>query len=222
MKIKYFMLYGRSTTPGRSVPLLWMRIPQLSNTDFTLLVIPMIIYIREWNQFCFGETNLKLIFSFKKFILLQPTTFLPMCKFYELIIKKGKFWLQSVLILLTDTFFCFFLSIYHHKLRMEKIVIRSRTTQAKIWGSIISISGAFIVTFCKGQSIIIADNSPSIQLSQSNGILASVDTNWTFGGLLLTACNILLTIWFVLQVWKWVDHPFGPWSVTFSPKRFLE
>ncbi|XP_014517574.1 WAT1-related protein At3g28050 [Vigna radiata var. radiata] len=84
--------------------------------------------------------------------------------------------------------------------RMEKIVIRSRTTQAKIWGSIISISGAFIVTFCKGQSIIIADNSPSIQLSQSNGILASVDTNWTFGGLLLTACNILLTIWFVLQV----------------------
>lgn len=216
------MLYGRSTTPGRSVPLLWMRIPQLSNTDFTLLVIPMIIYIREWNQFCFGETNLKLIFSFKKFILLQPTTFLPMCKFYELIIKKGKFWLQSVLILLTDTFFCFFLSIYHHKLRMEKIVIRSRTTQAKIWGSIISISGAFIVTFCKGQSIIIADNSPSIQLSQSNGILASVDTNWTFGGLLLTACNILLTIWFVLQVWKWVDHPFDPWSVTFSPKRFLE
>jgi len=114
--------------------------------------------------------------------------------------KKGKFWLQPILILLTETFFCFFLSIYHHNLRMEKIALRRRTTQAKIWGSIVSISGAFIVTFYKGQSIIITDNSPSLQLSQSNGILTSVDRNWAFGGLLLTACNILLTIWFVLQV----------------------
>jgi len=136
-------------------------------------------------------------------------TFLPVFKFYELIIKKGKFWLQPVFTLLTDTFFCFFLSIYHHNLRMEKIAIRSRTTQAKIWGSIISISGAFIVTFCKGQSIIFADNSPSIQLSQSNAILASVDRNWAFGGLLLTACNILLTIWFVFQVCIFVVAYYG-------------
>ncbi|RDX65316.1 WAT1-related protein [Mucuna pruriens] len=107
---------------------------------------------------------------------------------------------ESVLILLTCTFlFCFFLSNYHHNLRKEKIVVRSRSTQAKIWGSIISISGAFIVTFYKGQSIIIADNSPSIQLPQSNDLLASVDRNWAIGGLLLTACNILLTVWFVFQ-----------------------
>ncbi|XP_061369727.1 WAT1-related protein At3g28050-like isoform X1 [Gastrolobium bilobum] len=84
--------------------------------------------------------------------------------------------------------------------RMEKIVVKSRTTLAKVMGSIISISGGLIVTFYKGPSIIIADNSPSFQLPQSNGILISVDTSWVIGGLLLTACNILLTLWFIVQV----------------------
>ncbi|XP_027359016.1 WAT1-related protein At4g15540-like [Abrus precatorius] len=84
--------------------------------------------------------------------------------------------------------------------RMEKIAVKKRTTQGKILGSIVSISGAFIVTFYKGPSIIIADNSISIHLPQSNGILTSVDINWAIGGLLLTGCNILLTIWFVFQV----------------------
>jgi len=84
---------------------------------------------------------------------------------------------------------------------MEKIAIKSRTTQAKVWGSIISISGAFIVTFYKGKSIIIAHNSPSIHLQQSNSILTSIDTNWAIGGLLLTVSNILLTIWFIAQVY---------------------
>ena len=64
-----------------------------------------------------------------------------------------------------------------------------------------SIFFSIFVTFYKGQSIIIADNSPSIQLPQSNGILTSVDRNWVIGGLLLTACNILLTVWFVYQVY---------------------
>ncbi|GAU47303.1 hypothetical protein TSUD_283720 [Trifolium subterraneum] len=78
--------------------------------------------------------------------------------------------------------------------RMEKIAIKTRTTQAKVLGSIISISGAFIVTFYKGKSITnIAQNS-------SNGILTSVDINWVIGGLLLIVSNILITIWFIVQV----------------------
>ncbi|CAI8594449.1 unnamed protein product [Vicia faba] len=76
----------------------------------------------------------------------------------------------------------------------------TRTTQAKVWGSIVSISGAFIVTFYKGKSIIIAQDSSSPHLQQSNHILTSVDTNWVIGGLLLALSNILLTIWFVAQV----------------------
>ncbi|KAI5442492.1 hypothetical protein KIW84_011519 [Lathyrus oleraceus] len=84
--------------------------------------------------------------------------------------------------------------------RMEKIAIKSRTTQAKVWGSIISISGAFIVTFYKGKSITITHNSSFFHLQQPNHILTSVDTNWAIGGLLLTVSNILLTIWFVAQV----------------------
>ena len=82
---------------------------------------------------------------------------------------------------------------------MENIATKSRTTQAK--SCIISISGAFIVTFYKGKSIIIAHNSPSIHLQQSNSILTSIDTNWAIGGLLLTVSNILLTIWFIAQVY---------------------
>ena len=83
---------------------------------------------------------------------------------------------------------------------MEKIAVKSRTTQAKVLGSIVSIAGAFIVTFYKGPSIIIADNSPSLKLQQLNGNLNSVDRNWVIGGFLLTAGNILLTLWFIVQV----------------------
>ncbi|CAJ2665472.1 unnamed protein product [Trifolium pratense] len=84
--------------------------------------------------------------------------------------------------------------------RMEKLAIKTRTTQAKVLGSIISISGAFIVTFYKGKSIIIAHNSSSFHLQHSsNGILTSVDINWVIGGLLLIVSNILITIWFIVQ-----------------------
>ncbi|KAK2407496.1 WAT1-related protein [Trifolium repens] len=84
--------------------------------------------------------------------------------------------------------------------RMEKIAIKTRTTQAKVWGSIISISGGFIVTFYKGKSITnIAHNSSSFHLQHSNGIVTSVDINWVIGGLLLTVSNILITIWFIVQ-----------------------
>ncbi|XLR10697.1 hypothetical protein S83_038635, partial [Arachis hypogaea] len=93
--------------------------------------------------------------------------------------------------------FTFILSII---CRMEKIDVKTRTTQAKIVGSIISIGGAFIVTFYKGPSIIIADDSPSLHLVQRlNGNFELVDTNWVIGGFLLTAGNILLTLWFILQ-----------------------
>lgn len=109
-----------------------------------------------------------------------------------------------------------------------QIAIKSRTTQAKVWGSIISISGAFIVTFYKGKSIIIAHNSPSIHLQQSNSILTSIDTNWAIGGLLLTISNILLTIWFIAQgifgkflssaVYAWAIHLKGPvYATMFKP-----
>ncbi|KAE9620052.1 hypothetical protein Lal_00040379 [Lupinus albus] len=84
--------------------------------------------------------------------------------------------------------------------RMEKIVMQTRTTQAKILGSIISVLGAFVVTFYKGPSIIFGDAFPSFQLQQSNLILDPMDINWIIGAFLLTACNILLTLWLIVQV----------------------
>jgi len=71
-----------------------MRIPRLSNIDFTLLVIPMIIYVVSLEggaSFVFGEMKPTLNSKNSIFTTIRVTTFLPMCKFYKLIIKKGNF-----------------------------------------------------------------------------------------------------------------------------------
>ncbi|XP_061364819.1 WAT1-related protein At3g28050-like [Gastrolobium bilobum] len=81
---------------------------------------------------------------------------------------------------------------------MEKVVVRSASSQAKVLGTVVSISGAFVVTLYKGPPIIIA-HSPSFSLQQIN-TLNSVDGNWAIGGLLLTAEYILVPLWYIVQV----------------------
>lgn len=70
--------------------------------------------------------------------------------------------------------------------RMEKLVLRSYNTQAKIIGTIVSISGAFVVVLYKGPPVVLT-TSPSSQL------------NWVFGGLLLAADYLLISVWYILQ-----------------------
>jgi hypothetical protein len=62
-------------------------------------------------------------------------------------------------------------------------------------GSIISIAGAFVLTFYKGPSII---NSSS--LHQPIGFLKSVDSSWAIAGILLTIDYFLVSLWYILQV----------------------
>ncbi|KAJ1432724.1 EamA domain [Sesbania bispinosa] len=84
--------------------------------------------------------------------------------------------------------------------RMENVAIRSSSSQAKVLGTVVSISGAFVVTLYKGPAIIIA-HRPSISLfPQSINTLKSVDRSWAIGGLLLTAEYILVPLWYIVQV----------------------
>ncbi|XP_027351463.1 WAT1-related protein At3g28050-like [Abrus precatorius] len=83
--------------------------------------------------------------------------------------------------------------------RMEKVVVRNVSSQAKVLGTIISITGAFVVTLYMGPPIIIA-HTPSLSVHQPTHTLNSVDRNWAIGGLLLTAEYILVPLWYIVQV----------------------
>lgn len=81
--------------------------------------------------------------------------------------------------------------------------MKSRSSQAKMVGTIVSIGGAFVVTLYKGPSIIIPHShphAPSFSLHQPLHILKSVDPNWALGGLLLAAEYILVPLWYIVQV----------------------
>ncbi|XP_045812415.1 WAT1-related protein At3g28050-like isoform X2 [Trifolium pratense] len=79
--------------------------------------------------------------------------------------------------------------------RMEKLAAKSRSSNAKVIGSIISIAGAFVLTFYKGPSIM---NSSS--LHQPIDFLKSVDSSWAIGGMLLTVDYFLVALNIILQV----------------------
>lgn len=84
---------------------------------------------------------------------------------------------------------------------MEKVGLRSSSSQAKMLGTIVSISGAFVVTLYIGPPIIVA-HRPSLSLHQQINTLEdkAVDPNWAIGGLLLTAEYILVPFWYIVQV----------------------
>ncbi|KAK4429862.1 WAT1-related protein [Sesamum alatum] len=79
--------------------------------------------------------------------------------------------------------------------RMEDVHLRKLSTISKFLGTLVSISGAFIVTFYKGPAII-----GTMLTSGSSTLLYLRQTpNWVLGGL-LTACACLLTAsWCILQ-----------------------
>ncbi|CAH2080012.1 unnamed protein product [Thlaspi arvense] len=81
--------------------------------------------------------------------------------------------------------------------RMEKVVLRSSATQAKIIGAIVSISGALVVVLYKGPKVLAAASSPStISLHQS---VTSFESSWIIGGLLLASGYFLSSVWYILQ-----------------------
>ncbi|KAJ4972756.1 hypothetical protein NE237_005930 [Protea cynaroides] len=98
--------------------------------------------------------------------------------------------------------------------RVEKVDMRSRGSQLRVLGSLVSITGAFIVTLYKGPSI---GTTPSSNLSQIptnfNSLTAS---NWVLGGLFLAAGSLSLSIWYTLQAATLKKYPAEMIVVSFN------
>lgn len=84
--------------------------------------------------------------------------------------------------------FTFILAIIY---RMEKVALRSSSTQAKIIGTVVSIAGSLVVVFYRGPTIFSSASSGSFY--QPLGSLPL--SNWLTGGILIIAERILFSIW---------------------------
>ncbi|XWS34846.1 hypothetical protein CRYUN_Cryun21dG0072100 [Craigia yunnanensis] len=78
--------------------------------------------------------------------------------------------------------------------RMEKQEWRSTSSQAKVLGTIISITGAFVVTFYKGPTILSTQS-----LVVPHELLSSPQLNWVLGGLLLAVEAFINSAWYIIQ-----------------------
>nr|GEX49252.1 EamA domain, WAT1-related protein [Tanacetum cinerariifolium] len=83
--------------------------------------------------------------------------------------------------------------------RMEKIELKSSSSQAKLLGTIIAITGATVFTFYQDPNLF--------QTDSSNQLLSSQPSNWVFGALILVICGILGSLWSVLQTKTARDYP---------------
>ncbi|GLT35474.1 hypothetical protein SLA2020_099230 [Shorea laevis] len=108
--------------------------------------------------------------------------------------------------------FKFILAIFF---KMEKVAFRSSSTQAKMIGTIVSISGAFVAVLYKGLTVF--SSAPPVLLQWHLG--SSSLSNWLIGGLLLVAQYLLFSIWYIVQgfissiirvVMTWCLHLKGP------------
>ncbi|XP_019053105.1 PREDICTED: WAT1-related protein At5g40240-like [Nelumbo nucifera] len=85
--------------------------------------------------------------------------------------------------------------------RMEKLDLRSWSSQVKIMGTLVSISGALVVTLYKGPSIGTTLSSSQLpdkrfSSSPSNSLTGN---NWILGGVFFAVASLSLSIWNTLQ-----------------------
>ena len=78
--------------------------------------------------------------------------------------------------------------------RLEKLNWRSNSSLAKCLGTIVSITGAFVVTFYKGPPILMTLTSPI------HPLLSSQQLTWILGGLFLVAEALMVSAWYIVQV----------------------
>ncbi|KAG6781610.1 hypothetical protein POTOM_014521 [Populus tomentosa] len=79
--------------------------------------------------------------------------------------------------------------------RMEKVDCGSYSTLAKSMGTIISMGGAFVVTYYKGPLLLKALPSAS----SSSHLVLSQHSNWVLGGLLLAVDCTMASSWLIVQ-----------------------
>ncbi|KAJ4850758.1 hypothetical protein Tsubulata_050221, partial [Turnera subulata] len=84
--------------------------------------------------------------------------------------------------------------------RMERRpAIDKSSSQAKIIGTLVTISGALVISLYKGPEIIsVSSTKPSTSFPQYSLGLSSTK-NWVIGGLLLATEDVLVSIWFIIM-----------------------
>jgi len=71
--------------------------------------------------------------------------------------------------------------------RMEKVEWRNFSSEAKVLGTVVSISGAFVVILYKG---------PPIGMK----VQFSTQLNWILGGICCVADSLFTSMWYIYQV----------------------
>lgn len=82
---------------------------------------------------------------------------------------------------------------------MERLEIRRLSSQAKVIGTIVSISGALVVVLYKGPAII-TSVTPSTSLNSLFDPSTYAQSKWLIGGGLLALEYVIISVWYILQV----------------------
>ncbi|KAL3813775.1 hypothetical protein ACJIZ3_015043 [Penstemon smallii] len=93
-------------------------------------------------------------------------------------------------------------------LRMEKLKLRSLSSQAKIIGTAVTIAGAIVVVLYKGP-LLITTHSDQLKLPLSSIVLRVMSdrSNWLIGGALLATSYIIASIWYIALVKVVKEYP---------------
>ncbi|XAR51837.1 hypothetical protein NMG60_11006595, partial [Bertholletia excelsa] len=81
--------------------------------------------------------------------------------------------------------------------RMEKLSPKSKSSNAKIVGTLVSIAGALTVVLYSGPPLISPSSSPSDAAKQAP-IFLRADSDWVLSGVLLAGCWFLFSVWYIL------------------------
>ncbi|XVE67978.1 hypothetical protein DITRI_Ditri09bG0031400 [Diplodiscus trichospermus] len=82
---------------------------------------------------------------------------------------------------------------------MARVVLRSPNSQAKIIGTIASISGASVVVLYKGPKLLYSPHWTSSFVLPFQQPLGSPQSNWVIGGLTLLVGYLFFSFWYIIQ-----------------------
>ncbi|KAK6928306.1 EamA domain [Dillenia turbinata] len=128
-------------------------------------------------------------------ILLKMFLFGTIGATYQVLGYKGISYSSPTLASAMSNLIPTFTFIFAVFFRMETVNLRYSTSWAKIIGTLVSISGAFVVTLYKGPPIT---RMKPISTS-SYGPFRASESKWVIGGLLLTVEYIMLPLWLIVQ-----------------------
>lgn len=83
---------------------------------------------------------------------------------------------------------------------MEKLDYKSNSTLAKSFGTLVSITGALIITLYKGQAIINNHHHSYIKLLPYKLLSSSMQFDWVLGAVLLAAHSCFLSLMYIVKV----------------------